>query len=183
MPAFDVRERFERRVRAPHDLVLQTAYDFDMQSIGLIRLIINARKFILGGTRERRKPKGLVRECLDIGWGKLGEEPGRLLVCGAVCQPWFGDVIFTPIPAAAFADYNEPDQVKIVWSLEAEEIEPGLTLFSHEVRAVATDAEANRKFLRYWRWARFGIVAIRWLILPAIKRKAERYGSNDRPRR
>jgi hypothetical protein len=39
---------------------------------------------------------------------------------------------------------------------------------------VATDAEARRRFRRYWRWARFGIVAIRLLILPAIRREAER---------
>jgi hypothetical protein len=39
---------------------------------------------------------------------------------------------------------------------------------------VATDAGARLKFRRYWRWARFGIVAIRLLLLPAIRRAAER---------
>lgn len=170
----DVRERFERRINAPPALVMKTAYEFDMQSILLIRLIINARKFILGGTTEKRPKIGLVEETRRLGWGTLVEEPGRLLICGAVCQPWFGDVKFTPIPADEFAAFNEPDQVKIVWSLEAEEIEPNLTLLAHEVRAAATDDEARRKFLRYWRWARFGIIAIRLLLLPAIKRKAER---------
>lgn len=174
MPTFDVRERFERRVKASPDVVMRTAYEIDMQSIWLIRAIINTRKILLGGTREERGPKGLVRECLDLGWGKLVEEPGKLLVCGAVCQPWFGDVRFTPIPAEDFTEYNEPDQVKIVWSLETEEIKPGLTRFAHEVRAVATDDEARRKFLRYWRWARFGIVAIRLLLLPAIQKRAEK---------
>ena len=43
-----------------------------------------------------------------------------------------------------------------------------------ETRAVATDAEARARFRRYWRWARFGIVAIRWFMLPAIRREAER---------
>lgn len=174
MPRFDIRERFERHVKASPDLVMRTAYEFDMQSIRLIRAIINTRKLVLGGTSEKREPKGLVRECLDIGWGKLIEEPGKLLVCGAVCQPWFGDVKFTPIPAEEFAEYNEPDLVKIVWSLESDEIEPGLTSFAHEVRAVATDDEARIKFLRYWRWARFGIVAIRLLLLPAIQKRAEK---------
>jgi hypothetical protein len=174
MPTFDVRERFERRIKASSEVVMQTAYEFDMQSIWLIRTIINTRKILLGGTREKREAKGLVQECFDIGWGKLVEEPGRLLVCGAVCQPWFGDVTFTPLPVDDFAAYNEPEQVKIVWSLETHDLEPGLTLFVHEVRAVATDDEARRKFFRYWRWARFGIVAIRILLLPAIKRRAER---------
>jgi hypothetical protein len=171
---FDIRERFERRVNAPPDIVMQTAYDIDMQSIWLIRAIINTRKFVLGGTPDERRAMGMVEETRKLGWGTLAEEPGRLLICGAVCQPWFGDVKFTAIPAEDFAAYNEPDQVKIVWSLEAEEAESGVTLFIHEVRAVATDDQARRKFLKYWRWARFGIIAIRLLLLPALHREAER---------
>jgi len=177
IPDPDICERFERRIAAPADMIMRTAYDFDLQSIWLIRLIINARKFILGGTPEKREPKGLYKESLEIGWGILDEVSGRLLICGAVCQPWFGDVKFTPLPPQDFAKYSEPDKVKIAWSLEAVEISPSETLFIHEVRAVATDTEAKRKFMRYWRWARFGIVAIRLLLLPAIRRKAE----NDRP--
>ena len=41
-------------------------------------------------------------------------------------------------------------------------------------RAVATDGTAQRKFLRYWRWAGVGMVLIRWLLLPALRREAER---------
>lgn len=173
IPNFDIRERFERRIKASPDVVMRTAYEFDMQSIWMIRLIINARKFVLGGKPDERRGMGLVEETRKLGWGTLAEEPGRLLICGAVCQPWFGDVKFTAIPAVDFAAYDEPDQVKIAWSLEAEEIEPNVTLFAHEVRAVATDADARRKFLRYWRWARFGIIAIRLLLLPAIQKRAE----------
>ncbi len=173
IPEPDTVERFERKVNAPPELVMQTAYEFDMQSIWLIRLIINARKLILRGTVEKRRKIGLVEETRDIGWGTLVEVPGKLLLCGAVCQPWLGDVKFTPIPADEFAAYNEPDQVKIAWTLEAKEIEPNVTLFAHEVRAVAADTDARKKFLRYWRWAKFGIITIRLLLLPAIKRQAE----------
>jgi hypothetical protein len=35
-------------------------------------------------------------------------------------------------------------------------------------------AASRRRFLAYWRWARFGIIAIRWVLLPAIRREAER---------
>jgi hypothetical protein len=174
MPRFDVRERFERDVNAPPALVMRTAYEFDMQSIWLVRLIIDLRKVLLGGKQDKREKNGLVEECLDIGWGKLIEHPGRLLVCGAICQPWFGDVVFTPIPTAEFAECSPPDQVKIVWSLETSSVSENVTVFGHEVRAVATDHAAHEKFKRYWRWARFGIVAIRLLLLPAIRRKAER---------
>ena len=89
-------------------------------------------------------------------------------------QPWLADVKFTAIAPQEFAAYAEPDQVKIAWTLEAEELAPDLTRFAQETRAVATDAEARAKFRRYWRWARFGIVAIRLLLLPAVRREAER---------
>lgn len=173
IPKFDIHERFERRVNAPPEIVMKTAYEFDMQSIWLIWLIVNARKLILGGTYERRGRIGMVEETRQLGWGTLVEESGQL-ICGAVCQPWFGDVTFTPIATEKFRDYSEPDLVKIAWTLEANEIEPNVTLFAHEVRAVATDDDGRKKFLSYWRWARFGIVAIRWLLLPAVRRKAER---------
>jgi hypothetical protein len=173
IPKFDIRERFERRVNAPPEIVMKTAYEFDMQSIWLIWLIVNARKLILGGTIERRRKIGMVEETRQLGWGTLVEERGQL-ICGAVCRPWFADVKFRPIAGEKFRQYSEPDLVKIVWTLEANEIEPNVTLFAHEVRAVATDDDARKKFLPYWRWARFGIVAIRLLLLPAVRRKAER---------
>jgi hypothetical protein len=59
-------------------------------------------------------------------------------------------------------------------ALETEEISREITRFAQETRAVATDEHARRKFLGYWRWARFGIVAIRLLMLPAVRREAER---------
>lgn len=170
----DVRERFETTIKAPATLVMESAYHFDLQSIGLIRAIIGIRKLLLGGTSEKRKKMGLVEESRKLGWGTLVEVPDRLLVCGAVCQPWIGDVVFNPIPLFEFARYAEPDQVKIVWSLETEELGSDVTLFSHEVRAQATDDQSRNKFKRYWRWARFGIIAIRLLLIPAIRRDAEK---------
>lgn len=109
-----------------------------------------------------------------MGWGKLASEPGRLFVAGAVCQPWLADVVFTPLPADQFAGYHEPNHVKIAWTLEVEPLTPTSARLVTETRAVATDTQAERRFRRYWRWARFGIVAIRWFMLPAIRRQAER---------
>jgi len=116
----------------------------------------------------------MLRELLELGWGILVDQPGRLIVGGAACQPWKADVVFRPIAADRFARYDEPDHVKIVWTLEAEPVGPGLTRYASETRAVATDALARAKFRRYWRWARVGIVAIRLLLLPAVRREAER---------
>lgn len=168
-----MRERFDTVVKAPAELVIDVAKSFDMQSIWLIRTIFRLREMIMGAHGKPRRPQGIVAETRSLGWGTLIEEP-TLIVCGARCQPWMENVKFNAIPADDFAAYAERGQVKIAWTLEAEEIEPAVTRFAHETRAVATDAEAKKKFARYWRWARFGIIAIRLLLLPAIRREAER---------
>ena len=41
--------------------------------------------------------------------------------------------------------------------------------------------DALARFHRYWRWARFGIVAIRYLLLPAVRRTAEARWAAERP--
>lgn len=175
IPDPDVRERFEITIDAPADRVMEVAREFDMQSLPAVRAVFRLREILLGATAPAaRKPQGILEETQALGWGVLAETPGEVVICGAACQPWLADVKFCAVPAAEFAAYAEPDRVKIAWTLEAAPIGPARTRFAQETRAVATDEDARRKFRRYWRWARFGIVAIRRLLLPAIRREAER---------
>jgi hypothetical protein len=175
IPAPDIRERFHTTIRAPAPLVMEVAANFDLQSLFLVRAIFRLREKLMRATPPApRQPQGLLAETRGLGWGLLVEEPGRLIVCGAVCQPWLASAGFTPIPAERFQAYAGPNQVKIVWTLEAEPLGPEVTRFSHETRALATDGAARIRFRRYWRWARFGIISIRLLLLPAIRREAER---------
>jgi hypothetical protein len=174
MPESDVRELHETVVHAPADMVFDVAEHLDLQSIPLVRAIFWLRGMLMGSRRELRMPQGLVAETARLGWGELARRAGRELVMGAATQPWHADVRFTAIPAERFREFREPDHVKIVWTLEAVPIEPALTLFRSETRVVATDAAARAQFLRYWRWARLGIVLIRLLHLPALRRAAER---------
>ncbi len=175
IPYPDIRERFEVRIRAPAALVMEVAGAFDMQSVPAVRAIFWLRDLLLGtaGTASR-VPAGILDETRRLGWGVLAEQPGRFVVCGAHCQPWLADVRFTALPPGEFAAYAVADRVKIAWTLEAEALAPELTRFAQETRAVATDDAARHRFRRYWRWARFGIVGIRLLMLPAVKRAAER---------
>lgn len=181
MPVPDVRERFETTVHAPAALVMDVVAGFDMQSLRSVRTIFRLREaFLRSAPHAPRRPQGLLEETARLGWGVLADVPGRLVVRGARCQPWRADVKFTAIPAESFAGYAEPGQVKIAWSLEADKVGTGVTRLAQETRAVATDAVARERFLRYWRWARFGIVAIRLLMLPAVRREAERRWAAER---
>ncbi len=183
IPHPDVRERFETTIRAPSTLVMDVAGEFDMQSLSAVKLIFTLRERLTRAARTvPRKPQGILEETRSLGWGLLAEQPGRFVVCGATCQPWLANVVFSAVAPDEFVAYAQPDQVKIAWTLEAAEIGPGLTRFGQETRAVATDLQARIKFRRYWRWARFGIVAIRLLMLPAIRKAAERRWALERGR-
>jgi hypothetical protein len=138
-----------------------------------VRAIFWLRSKLLGARYERLH-EGLVQETLRIGWGKLSYTPGRELVMGSVTQPWLGAVKFRAIAPGTFAAFNEPDLVKIVWTLEAEPLSPDLTRFRTQTRAVSTDEGARKKFRAYWRKFWIGIVMIRRLTVPAVKKEAER---------
>jgi hypothetical protein len=175
MPAWDVRERFELDVDAPAELVLRTACEFDMQSLPLVRAVFRLREVMMGAAPTApRQPQGILAETRSLGWGLLAEVPGHWIACGAHCQPWQADVQFAAIAPEAFAAYAEPGQVKIGWTIEAQPLGPARSRLVQETRAIATDALARAQFRRYWRWARFGIVSIRLLLLPAVRRAAER---------
>ncbi|HQR56051.1 MAG TPA: hypothetical protein PLW72_08665 [Burkholderiaceae bacterium] len=183
IPQPDVRERFEISIRAPAGLVMEIASNFDMQSLPLVRAIFWLREKVLASDGHGpRRPQGLLDEMQALGWGRLAEQRDRLVVCGARCQPWLANVTFTALSADDFKAYAEPGQVKIAWTLETEERAPALTRFVQETRAAATDETSKTRFLRYWRWARFGIVAIRLLLLPAIRRTAEQRWAVERGR-
>lgn len=85
---------------------------------------------------------------LSIGLLCLAED--RWYFCaGAACQPWRGDVAFSPIPLDQFAPFCEPDCVKIAWTIEVQEPEPAVTRLATETRVAATEEAARVKFKRY----------------------------------
>ena len=123
IPKPDKHERHQTLVRAPADLVLEVARNFDLQSVPLVHAIFWLRNKLLRATKPPpARGMGLVALTQSIGWGVLIDEPGAY-VSGAACQPWVADVVFSAIPVEQFATYSEPDLVKIVWSIETEAIE------------------------------------------------------------
>ena len=118
--------------------------------------------------------KALLEEMKELGWGVLAELPGREIVMGAITKPWEPNPVFRALPPDEFQEFQEPGYVKIVWTLRAKSVRNGQSIFRTETRAVATDVEARRKFRRYWAFLSPGIIAIRRVMLPAVKAEAER---------
>jgi hypothetical protein len=172
---YEVVERHEVRVSAPAEITFSAACDMDLMDSSITRGIFKVRQLILGGTlNDNTGPRGLLAQTKALGWGVLGEVPGREIVMGAVTQPWQANVIFTGMPPEEFIAFNNPGFVKIAWTLRVDPIGPGESVFRTETRAMTTDPSARAKFRWYWSKASPGIWLIRRLSLGPLKREAER---------
>lgn len=174
IPRPDARELNHIVIHAPAEVAFKAAAHSDAQALPLVRALFWLRGRLLGDTPVTRTRRGLVCEMLSLGWGVLVSESDRTLVMGAIAKPWERDVQFEPVPPDGFAAFDEPGLVKIVWTLEAEQLGPALTHFWTETRVEATDDGARRRFRWYWRGVRRGVQLIRWQMLRGIKRDAER---------
>lgn len=174
MPCFDVVERHAVRVAAPAAVTLAAAREQTLFRSGPVKAIFRARELVLGGSAARHSPaETLVDEVLALGWRVLDDVTDREVVFGAVTRPWEADAKFHGVPPEDFRAFDEPGCVKIVWTLRADPLEGGGSMFRTETRAVATDPAARARFRKYWAFASPGITLIRWLSLRPVKREAE----------
>ena len=174
MPNYDVVERHQIRVAAPPAVTFAVAGEQDLFGLAPVRLIFKARELALGATPDdQQQPRGLLAAARSLGWGVLAEEPGRAIVMGAVTKPWEPNVVFHALPAREFSSFSKPGFVKIAWTLRADPVDEGGSLFRTETRAIATDPIARARFRRYWAFASPGIAMIRRLSLRPLKRDAE----------
>jgi len=175
MPNYEVVDRHSVSIAAPADLALATATEMDLGSCLVIRAIFKGRELILRSERDNTiRPRGLLAEMKSMGWRVLAELPGREIVVGAVTKPWEPNPVFRALSSDEFKSFHEPGYVKIIWTLRADSVGKAESVFRTETRAVATDREAREKFRRYWSFLSPGIVAIRTVMLPAVKAEAER---------
>ena len=174
MPTYDIVERHHIDVAAPPDITYAAACEQDLLASPIVRAIFKAREVVLGSEPDQTtRPRGLVAVTKSLGWGALAEIPGKEIVMGAVTQPWQPDVVFRALPPGDFAAFNDPDYVKIAWTLRADAAGPDASIFRTETRAIATDQAARTKFRRYWSFLSPGISMIRRVSLKPVKREAE----------
>lgn len=82
---------------------------------------------------------------------------------------------FRPLPPERFTAFSEPDYVKIVWTLRADEDGATASVLRTETRVIATDRCARATFRWYWAFLSPGIKLIRWAALASVKRDAEHH--------
>lgn len=181
MPTYDIVERHHVAVTAPCTVTLDAARTMDLFGNVVVRTIVAARARLLGAVPEERPDnRELEAAARAMGWGVLADVPGREIVFGAVTRPWEANVVFHALAPDAFTAFADPDYVKIVWTLRADPVGPGRSIFRTETRAVATDARARARFRRYWTMLSPGIIVIRRAALRPLKREAERRAAVQR---
>ena len=175
LPEYDIHERHETGVAAPVALTFAAAREMDLSRSPLVRAIFAGRELMMGASPdETERPRALLAQTLALGWRVLAEEPGRVVVVGAVTQPWEADVIFRGLSPEALAAFEEPAYVKIVWTLEVEPRGDSESVFRTQTRVATTDAYARSRFRRYWAVFSPGILLIRLESLRLVKADAER---------
>jgi hypothetical protein len=175
IPSPEIREHHRVAVAAPANLVMEAARELTLLDSPVVRAIVKMRELALGGQPDRREHPGkLLEQARSIGWVVLAERLDREIVLGAVTMPWVANPVFRSIPSGEFEAFREPGYVKIIWSLRADPVDSGHSVFITETRASTTDPGAREKFRRYWSFVRPGVELIRLAMLSPIKRDAER---------
>ena len=130
--------RSESRVfDAPPGLVYQAMLNTDLLDAARQNIIVRALRLLSIPRRGE--------------WVKLGEDAPRAFAFGAIGRFRDGKTVWREMDAAEFAGFSEPGYAKIACRMLTEPYRDGRTRLTYEVRTIATDDEARRGFLRYWR--------------------------------
>lgn len=180
IPSPEVLEHHQIGIDADAETVMDAAKEIRLLDSTLVRAIFKAREIALGGDADTRAhPEELFEQMQSIGWVTLAERPGRELVMGAATNPWRANPVFRSIAPADFEAFREPGYVKIAWSLRAEPVDAGHSMFHTETRVATTDVQAREQFRRYWSYVAPGVELIRIAMLRPVKRAAERRAQFD----
>ena len=174
MPICEIDEVHETIVHAPATVTYAAALALDFQESAMVRAIFRGREILLGSRGETsREREPFVEQVVEMGWGRLADVPGRLMVFGAITKPWEADVRFRALPPEEFASFDEPGWVKIVWTLGVDSLGSARSRFHTETRVLTTDAASRARFRRYWAVFSPGILLIRREALRLVRRRAE----------
>jgi hypothetical protein len=168
MPEYDVHEVHSLWVRAAPAEAYRAVLAVSGGEVRLFGPLMALRTLgRIGRAFDPRAP--LLREMLKVGFMQLGERPGEEVVVGAVGRFWSltGN---TPRVVQDFSGFDEPGYAKAALNFTVRP-ERGGSRITTETRIVGTDAEATRKFRRYWLLIQLGSGAIRRSWLNAIRRR------------
>lgn len=121
--------------------------------------------------RLRLRLDDLVSSREQPGFQILVDDPPREIAAGAIGKVWHLAIPFVHVPdAQAFNAFSEPDFVKVAWALRVVPQSERSACLEFELRVVATDEDAWKKFRRYFRLIGVGSHFIRRTLLAQLER-------------
>ena len=167
MPEFDFRSAHVRHVYAPPERVAEAVEAFRLT--GPAALLFKLRGL--------RLPSGSIRDVVSrVGFTVLAERPGVEVVHGVNGQFWAlreQDHMESPRDADAFRAFDRPGWAQGAITVRVRPLPDGTTELSTETRVRCVDAEARRKFARYWGLIRIFSGWLRYDLLRKVARTAE----------
>jgi hypothetical protein len=168
LPDFDADEVHSLWVPAAPTEAYEAVKAVTAREVRLFGPLMRLRTFGRSGrVFDPRAP--LLGEMLKIGFMPLGERPGEEIVVGAIGRFW-SPLGNRPRVVEDFAAFAEPGYAKAALNFTVTPEGEGSRITT-ETRIAGTDAEATRKFRRYWLLIRLGSGAIRRSWLKAIRRR------------
>ena len=168
-------DRFVQEVAAPADVTRRALGDVTLGDMPLLRALFTARLLprLLTGTPLPQPDRPLLSVLAAEGFAPLSAPNEPALVLGSVDQPWkAAGEAYRLRDAAEFFAFAESGYVKIAFDVRLE-AKGRRTRVWTETRVLATDADAARRFRRYWAVVRWGSALTRRSLLAAVRRRAE----------
>lgn len=179
LPTFDQHNHHVTMIRASPDQVHAALQTVTMDELPISRLLMAIRALPGRLTTRGRASGTLHRPVLHLltsrNFASLADEPGVEMVVGLISQPWKlrGGAAHRIVDARDFVAFSQPGFTKVAMNFSFHPVD-GSTRVATETRILATDPDTRTRFRRYWRVVRIGSGIIRWDLLRAIKRRAER---------
>lgn len=171
MPAFDVRKRYQRPVRAGAAQVWEALKSFDVaaDTSAATKTLLRLRGL---------RPQGGTGLGAFAGsrFTVLAEQDQSEIVVAIAGKFWAlrEQAALDPIRDAAHAaSYAEPGRAVALWSFEIEPKPDGRSVLATETRVRCVDDKARRTFKAYWTFVEPFSGMIRRDMLRSIARKAE----------
>lgn len=176
IPEYDVHEVHELWVPAGPEPAYEAVMAVTANEVRLFGPLMSLRAVpsrLRGRPRSRDARAPLLTGMLKAGFVDLGAKPGSEVVLGAVGRFWSptGNLPLRTVRTREdFKVFAEPGYSKAAMNFSVAPQRDG-SLLRTETRIVGTDAEATRKFRRYWWLIGWASAAIRRSWLKAIRRR------------